>query len=246
MTLRAAHAGQLVQVEDHSREQAAVDRLELVGHPAGGEAGTDVGGAGRAEAGRGRGRAQARRGGPRAPSCPRPAAGSHSPRSDHRPCAARAGRDDRTLSRERFDRDHRRALVSRGEERGVEGGIPGRGFAAGSRRSESARRRRARRASASISPRSSPSPTSTRTASTSSSTSALSVRTRSSGRLIAVSRPAQPIANVSSSRPSCARSRARASSSAALHSGSSKPYGTTAKRPRGATRTRRGRRAPPR
>ena len=41
-------------------------------------------------------------------------------------------------------------------------------------------------------------------------TSARSVRTRSSGRLIAVSRPAQPIANVSSPRPSSARIRARA------------------------------------
>ena len=86
-----------------------------------------------------------------------------------------------------------------------------RGCAAGSRRSGSARRRRARARAPRLRGGRSPSPTSTSTASTPSSRTARSVRTRSSGRLIAVSRPAQPIDERRRRRaPSSARSaRAR-------------------------------------
>ena len=74
-------------------------------------------------------------------------------------------------------------------------------------------------ASASTAARSSPSPTSTSSASTSRSTSARSVRTRSSGRLIAVSRPAHRTTNVSSPAPISSRIARRAFSSASPHVG---------------------------
>ena len=99
-------------------------------------------------------------------------------------------------------------------------------------------------ASASVGFRSSPSPTSTRAHRPTGRGARASVRTRSSGRLIAVSRPAQPTTNVLRPRPSSRSHARRASSSALPHAGRSKPYGNDDEAVEPARRrSRRGRRA---
>ena len=109
--------------------------------------------------------------------------------------AARPGRDDRPLGRERLDRDHGRALVRRGQQERVERRVPGpdalleadEPAAVGDAELGGERLHRgailavADEHEQRVDARS---------------TSARSVRMRSSGRLIAVRRPAQPTTNV--------------------------------------------------
>ena len=215
VALGAADAGQLVQVQDLHRSAGTRPRARRPS--ARSRSGADVRGARGAEP-RPQRRIARELDEPRAraPRRRRLGAGSRS-RPRRRPSPVPPARVATTgpLGGERLDRDHRRSLVRGRQQRGVDGRVPARGSAAGSRRSGCDRRPRARARAPPSRAASSPSPTTTSTASTPSSSTACSVRTRSSGRLIGVSRPAQPIANVSSLSPSSAadaRSRARRSS----------------------------------
>ena len=131
---------------------------------------------------------------------------------DDRGGAADPGRDDGALRGQRLDRDHRRALVRRGQQEGVEGGVPLPDPLLEADEAERVVTTPSSCASASVccpvvavadagrAPRRRPDRRSDR-----------SVRIRSSGRLIGVIRPAQPTTKVSSPTPISSRTRTRAS-----------------------------------
>ena len=247
MALRAADARQLVQVEDlHASSRRYTASSSSAIRPVAKRVRTSAAPF-RPSRARSSGSRASSASGARARPCRRPASRNPlSPVDDDGRRSARPRRDDRPLGRERLDRDDRRALVRGGQQR----------------------ERRRRRTSSRIRCWKPTSRQCSATPSSRASASALgpvlavadehehgvdavvaararSVRTRSSGRLIAVSLPAQPIANVSSASPSSPRTRARASSSAGPHSGRSNPYGTTVKRSAGGdAEARRGRPAP--
>ena len=148
-----------------------------------------------------------------------------------------------TPAGERLDRDDRRAFVRRREQ---EARRTRRTTSPGRRRSrEAARGRRRRGSPASARPRHGARRRPRARARCRRTPAA--TRTRSSGRLIAVSRPAQPITNVVSSTPSsarCARARARATADARVEIEAVRDDGELVRAAR--RECGRGRRAPPR
>ena len=234
MPLRAADAPELVQVQDLHRGSARRRaRASSAIGPVAKRARTSAAPAARA-ARAAPGRARARRAAARARRCRRRRAGSRSrPPTTVAVPPALVATTGRPAASDSIATTGVPSFARSAARRRRPRTTPG--CAAGSRRSGSGRRRRARARALGLAAVLAVADEHEH-ASTPGSSTARSVRTRSSGRLIAVSRPAQPIdERLVAEAELGPHLRARAPSSAAPQSGRSKPYGTTAKRSAGAT-----------